>query len=50
MYVPYIEYNRKYGELSYPKNQKMCNPILVTRPMIVNPVVKMRPRPVVHPH
>ena len=22
--------NRKYGELSYPKNQKLCNPILVT--------------------
>ena len=22
--------NRKYGELSYPKNQKMCDPILVT--------------------
>ena len=22
--------NRKYGELSYPKNQEMCDPILVT--------------------
>ena len=22
--------NRKYEELSYPKNQKMCDPILVT--------------------
>ena len=28
--------NRKYGELSYPKNQKMCDPILVT-------LLKMRP-------
>ena len=46
MYLPYIEWrtlyfglqykhsgtfaNRKYEELSYPKNQKMCNLILVT--------------------
>ena len=22
--------NRKYGELSYPQNKKMCDPILVT--------------------
>ena len=28
--------DRKYGELSYPKNQKMCDPILVT-------LLKMRP-------
>ena len=28
--------NRKYEELSYPKNQKMCDPILVT-------LLKMRP-------
>ena len=28
--------NRKYGELSYPKNQKMCYPILVT-------LLEMRP-------
>ena len=28
--------NRKYGELSDPKNQKMCDPILVT-------LLKMRP-------
>ena len=28
--------NRKYGELSYPKNQKMCVPILVT-------LLEMRP-------
>ena len=28
--------NHKYEELSYPKNQKMCDPILV------NPVVKIR--------
>ena len=28
--------NCKYEELSYPKNQKMCNPILVT-------LLKMRP-------
>ena len=33
--------NRKYEELSYPKNQKMCDPILV---------VKMRPHPAAHPH
>ena len=34
---------RKYEELSYPKNQKMCGPIQVTLwkcdPIIVNPVV-----------
>ena len=36
--------NRKYGELSYPKYQKMCDPI------IVSPIVKMRPHPAVHPH
>ena len=47
--------NHKYKELSYPKNQKMCDPILVTllkmRPhYIVNPVVKMRPHPAAHPH
>ena len=23
--------NRKYGELSYPKNQKMCDPIISLR-------------------
>ena len=28
--------NRKYEELSYPKNQKMCEPILVT-------LLKMQP-------
>ena len=43
--------NRKYEELSYPKNQKMCNPSLVdllaenTTPLIVNVVVKMRAIP-----
>ena len=36
--------NRKYGELSYPKYQKMCDAI------IVSPIVKMRPHPAVHPH
>ena len=47
MYLPYITFhlqykhsdtfpNRKYGELSYPKNKKMCDPILVT-------LLKMRP-------
>ena len=52
MYLPYIEWRtlsfsptdkhsgkfalRKYEEPSYPKNQKMCDPILVT-------VLKMRP-------
>ena len=38
-----------------PKNPKMCDLILVTHsskcdPIIVNPVVKMRPHPAVHPH
>ena len=36
--------NRKYQELSYPQNLKMCDPILV------NPIVKMRPRPAAHPY
>ena len=36
--------NHKYGELSYPKNPEMCDPI------IVNPVVKKRPHPAAHPH
>ena len=35
--------NRKYEELSYPKTQKMCDPILVT-------LLKMRPHPAAHPH
>ena len=35
MYLPYIEWRKHYfsptpEELSYPKNQKMCDPILVT--------------------
>ena len=34
----------KCEELSYPKNPKMCDPI------IVNPVVKMRPYPRAHLH
>ena len=48
--------NCKYEELSYPKNPKMCDPILVTllkmRPHYqgVNPVVKMRPHQAAHPH
>ena len=46
--------NRKYEELSYPKNQRMCDPILVSllkiHSIIVNPVVKMRPHPVAHAH
>ena len=47
--------NRKYEELSsQPKNPKMCDPILVTlskmRPIIITPVVKMRPHPAAHPH
>ena len=48
--------NRKYEELSYPNKPKICDPILVTvlnmrlDPSIVNPVVKMRPHPAVHPH
>ena len=36
--------NRKYEELSYPKYQNMCDPI------IVSPIVKMRPHPALHPH
>ena len=36
--------NHKYGELSYPKNPEMCDPI------IVNPVVKKGPHPAAHPH
>ena len=36
--------NHKYGELSYPKNLEMCDPI------IVNPVVKKGPHPAAHPH
>ena len=35
--------NRKYEELSYPKNQKMYDHILVT-------LLKMRPHPAAHPH
>ena len=35
--------NRKYEELSYPKTQQMCDPILVT-------LLKMRPHPAAHPH
>ena len=47
--------NRENEELSYLKNQKMCDPILVRLywkfdPIIVNPVVKMRPHPTAHPH
>ena len=46
--------NREYEELSYPKNRKMCDPILVTllkmRTIIVNPVVKMRPHTAALPH
>ena len=43
-----------YEELSYPKILKIFDPILVTllkiRPMIVNPVVKVRPHPAAHPY
>ena len=46
--------NRKYEELSYPKNQTMCDPILVTVlkmwPQIVNAVMKMWPHPAAHPN
>ena len=43
--------NRKYEELSCPKNQKMFDPILVTLlKMIVNPVVKIRPHRVADLH
>ena len=41
-------------EFSNPRNPKMCDPILVTllrmQPIIVNPVVKMRPHPAAHRH
>ena len=36
--------NRKYGELSYPKNQKLCNPILVTLLKMI-PLVPTPPPP-----
>ena len=42
--------NRKYEELSYPKNPKMCDPILECDPIIVNPVVKIRPHLAAHTH
>ena len=42
--------NRKYEQLSYPKNPKMCDPTLVTLLIIVNLVVKMRPHLAAHPH
>ena len=35
---------KNYEELSYPKNEKMCDP------MIANPVMKMQPNPAAHPH
>ena len=35
--------NRKFEELSYPKNQKMCDPIVVT-------LLKMRPNLVARLH
>ena len=38
--------NRKYEELSYAKNQKMCDPILMT----LIALLKMRPHPAAHPH
>ena len=44
--------NHKYEELSYPKNLKMCNPILETLLKMgphYSPVVKMRPHPTAHP-
>ena len=37
--------NRKYEELSYPKNQKMC-----TGPHSSITLLKMRPHPSAHPH
>ena len=47
----------KYEDLSYRENPKMCDPMLVTlaiyrkcNPIIVKPVVKMRPHPAAHPH
>ena len=47
---PYLQ------EFSYPKNPKMyvCDTILVTvlkmQPIMVNPVVRIQPHPVSHPH
>ena len=37
--------NRKYEELSHPKNQKMC-----TGPHSSKTLLKMRPHPAAHPH
>ena len=46
--------NRKYEELPFPKNQRMCDRILVTllkmRSYYSRTVVKMRPHPAAHPH
>ena len=46
--------NRKYEELSYPKNQKMWDPILVTLlkmpPHYSQSRHEMRPHPVAHLH
>ena len=35
---------------SYPQNPKMCNLKMQRTPIVVNPVVKMRPHPAAHPH
>ena len=47
--------NRKYEELSYPKNSENVQPhsnnsIENAKSIIVNPFLKMRPRPAAHPH
>ena len=48
-------FNFNLEELSYPKNPKMCDPILVTLFKMLphynfTPVVKMRPHPAALPH
>ena len=45
--------DHKYEELPYPQNPKMCdssNSIENANPILVNPIVKMRPHPAAHPH
>ena len=43
--------DRKYKELSYPKKSENVRPhSSKCDPIIVNPVVKMRPHPAAHPH
>ena len=42
--------NRKYEKLSYLEKPENLQPHCSTSVEIVNPIVKMRPHPAVHPH